>query len=445
MNKLIRLVVFSVFMATTTLYPLQGHAFLGLFDEEETGPIPDIAWKKAPDGWEPALCDNPESNPNLDNDSNLKTYKGPQICDHGSWEGDDLENKDCSKWKVGLVVKTYPEFGSNYICTDTKAGNTPATATKEKPGKSTAANVKRVPEKKLIAKPDPFRQNTIQKSNQAKPSESKIPKKMTTPVLSKKPKTPIELGVEIVIQKKAECTSVRDLFPRDKFGKLRGVINEGIQVTITKPEVRKHPKNKFNQIYVSGENHHGKKQISDGFVEADRVRCDIGNGWQKLEDIGMPYLPKNPTSSVSSAQASSPNLSKTRFGVAIQAITNELANFIGLGSTEGALVQKVKPGSPAALGGIQKGDVIVKFGSQDIKKFLDLPPLVKQAQVGQKIPVQIIRGSKVQNLSVIIGGIKQKVKTATPKITIPKTAKPKPAQPKPAQPKPAPPKATILD
>src|SRR5262249_36149160 len=48
-------------------------------------------------------------------------------------------------------------------------------------------------------------------------------------------------------------------------------------------------------------------------------------------------------------------------GVGVQPLTPEIARKLGLASTRGALVSQVKPGSPAASAGIERGDVIVAY------------------------------------------------------------------------------------
>ena len=71
-------------------------------------------------------------------------------------------------------------------------------------------------------------------------------------------------------------------------------------------------------------------------------------------------------------------------GVAIQPVTPELADAIGLESQQGALVSQVTPDGPAAKAGIERGDVIVRFGDTPIEKTRELPRAVAAAQAGQR-------------------------------------------------------------
>ena len=92
-------------------------------------------------------------------------------------------------------------------------------------------------------------------------------------------------------------------------------------------------------------------------------------------------------------------------GVLIQDVTQELAESFKMGKPQGALVSKVLEGSPAEQGGLETGDIIVNFAGTTIERSSDLPPMVGTTQVGDKIPVDIIRNGKQQRLSVEIGAL----------------------------------------
>ncbi|MBV9827724.1 MAG: DegQ family serine endoprotease [Alphaproteobacteria bacterium] len=83
-------------------------------------------------------------------------------------------------------------------------------------------------------------------------------------------------------------------------------------------------------------------------------------------------------------------------GVAIQGITPTIARSLGLNpdQPEGALVASVTPDSPAAKAGIKQGDVIVSAGGHPIKAVHDLPRLVANTPVGQKLELKVLRNGK---------------------------------------------------
>lgn len=100
---------------------------------------------------------------------------------------------------------------------------------------------------------------------------------------------------------------------------------------------------------------------------------------------------------------SSGSVKRGWLGVLIQDVTRELAESFGMNKPAGALVSKVLPDSPAGKAGIQAGDVIVSFNSQDIDLSSELPPLVGSAPVGSDVPVVVIRKGEKLNLKVPLG------------------------------------------
>ncbi len=100
-------------------------------------------------------------------------------------------------------------------------------------------------------------------------------------------------------------------------------------------------------------------------------------------------------------------------GVAIQPLTPELAEALGLGTQEGALVAQVTPGSPAAEAGIERGDVIARFSGQPIREMRDLPRKVSSTPIGQRVEVEVLRGSGRRTFEVTIGKLEEPEVAAT--------------------------------
>lgn len=90
-------------------------------------------------------------------------------------------------------------------------------------------------------------------------------------------------------------------------------------------------------------------------------------------------------------------------GVTVQAITPELAQALGLAAREGVLVPQVETGGPADRAGIQRGDVIVRFGDTDIGRIRDLPREVSRSQPGDSIEVEVVREGERETFDVTIG------------------------------------------
>jgi serine protease Do len=96
-------------------------------------------------------------------------------------------------------------------------------------------------------------------------------------------------------------------------------------------------------------------------------------------------------------------VSRGWLGVIIQEVTADLAESFGLDRPRGALVAEVQEDSPAARGGLQASDVILMFNGKPVENSVDLPRMVGMAKPGTKVPVQVWRKGKSQELMVAVG------------------------------------------
>jgi serine protease Do len=90
-------------------------------------------------------------------------------------------------------------------------------------------------------------------------------------------------------------------------------------------------------------------------------------------------------------------------GVNIQQVTDEIAESLGLrNGTRGALVARAQEGGPAAAGGIQAGDVILRFNGQEVREMRNLPRIVADTQVGNQVPVIVWRDGREQTVNITV-------------------------------------------
>ncbi|AKG22324.1 HhoA/HhoB/HtrA family serine endopeptidase [Calothrix sp. 336/3] len=95
-------------------------------------------------------------------------------------------------------------------------------------------------------------------------------------------------------------------------------------------------------------------------------------------------------------------------GVQMVTLTPELAkqnnsdpnSQIQLPEVNGVLVMRVIQNSPAANGGIRRGDVIVQIDTQVITSAEQLQNFVEDTRIGQTLQVKVKRGNQTQQLSV---------------------------------------------
>jgi serine protease Do len=102
-------------------------------------------------------------------------------------------------------------------------------------------------------------------------------------------------------------------------------------------------------------------------------------------------------------------------GVAVQPVTAELADALKLETQKGALVAQVTPKSPADKAGLERGDVIVRFGAKPIEKMRELPRAVAAAAPGTKVDVEVVRDGKHLKKSVEVAKLaEEKAKHGKP-------------------------------
>ncbi len=91
-----------------------------------------------------------------------------------------------------------------------------------------------------------------------------------------------------------------------------------------------------------------------------------------------------------------------RSGVVSHAEIGINARSVSDGTTDGAQVQNVQQGGPAATAGILEGDVIVKVGDRSIAGADELVVAVREHNPGDTVPVDIVREGRPLALSVVL-------------------------------------------
>jgi serine protease Do len=108
---------------------------------------------------------------------------------------------------------------------------------------------------------------------------------------------------------------------------------------------------------------------------------------------------------VSEQLRASGRVSRGRIGVQIDQVTKDVAESIGLGKAQGALVRSVEAGSPGEKAGVEPGDIITKFDGKAIDRPSDLPRLVGNTKPGTRSTLTVFRRGSSKDLTVTIAEI----------------------------------------
>ena len=90
-------------------------------------------------------------------------------------------------------------------------------------------------------------------------------------------------------------------------------------------------------------------------------------------------------------------------GVLPDDITKEIAEAIGLGKPQGAVIRSVIAGSPAEKAGVEGGDVVTKVDGKIVDKAADLRRLVANVKPGAKTTLTVFRRGTTKDIVVTIG------------------------------------------
>jgi serine protease Do/serine protease DegQ len=120
-------------------------------------------------------------------------------------------------------------------------------------------------------------------------------------------------------------------------------------------------------------------------------------------NIGIGFaIPVNMARNVVSQLVKYGTVRRGQLGVSMYTVTPDIAHSLGLSSASGALVSQVVEGSPAAVAGVRKGDVITSVNGQPVKSNSELRNIIGLLQVGDKLDIGLVRDGKPLHVSAVI-------------------------------------------
>ena len=138
-------------------------------------------------------------------------------------------------------------------------------------------------------------------------------------------------------------------------------------------------------------------------------------------------IPIDEAVQVSTQLRASGRVQRGRLGVGIGDVSKDVAESLGLGKPQGALVSNVEAGSPADKAGLEAGDIILKFDGKKIGKSSDLPRAVGGTKPGTASTVTVFRRGTTKDYPIMVGEFEAD-KTAQSKPTPEKAAAPNATQ-----------------
>jgi Do/DeqQ family serine protease len=93
-------------------------------------------------------------------------------------------------------------------------------------------------------------------------------------------------------------------------------------------------------------------------------------------------------------------IKRGRIGVAIQDLTPDLAQALGTRYTQGAVIARVEPGSPAERAGLRTNDLVVAINGAPMRSGSELRNRVGLSRIGDEVELTVERGGSERNVTV---------------------------------------------
>ena len=137
------------------------------------------------------------------------------------------------------------------------------------------------------------------------------------------------------------------------------------------------------------------------------INTAIATGGYEKSNRGVGFaIPSNMTERIMSDLIDKGYVTRSWLGVYIQPLDADAAKALEMNSRDGALVTQVVGDSPAELGGVQEGDVIIRFDNKNITDPSNLRNIVSLMPPGSKSDVVVFRNGSKKNLSVTLQELK---------------------------------------
>jgi serine protease Do len=119
--------------------------------------------------------------------------------------------------------------------------------------------------------------------------------------------------------------------------------------------------------------------------------------------VGIGFaIPSNAAKRVIEQLRATGTIARGWIGVRIQAVSDEIAQSLGMDRARGAMIAGLTDNGPAAKAGIENGDVVISFGGKPVADSRALPRLVADTEIGKAVDVEVLRKGQTKKVSITI-------------------------------------------
>ncbi|MHB0956452.1 MAG: S1C family serine protease [Pirellulaceae bacterium] len=93
------------------------------------------------------------------------------------------------------------------------------------------------------------------------------------------------------------------------------------------------------------------------------------------------------------------------WGTLLSLVGRPVIGVLGDRNTDVPRIAQVLPASPAESAGLQAGDLVLRFGEDEVRKFDDLKQLVGRRNPGDEVALRVLRGEETLEFLLIIGSL----------------------------------------
>ncbi len=74
---------------------------------------------------------------------------------------------------------------------------------------------------------------------------------------------------------------------------------------------------------------------------------------------------------------------------------------MGLTTNAGILIHHIEPMTPASRSGLDKGDIIIGLGDDDVNSIDTLHQLLNADRIGKRVPLRVLRGNDIELIHLV--------------------------------------------